>query len=107
MMGVAFLVTVLVIVFIMWLSVHFSKSARVKRERAQLLKRHEHLISAKVRLGRGQRFDCPACGSTSPCGRCRLRCYHGAQADRGTDSKDLRTEAAVGAVLSPVRYPVL
>lgn len=37
----------------------------------ELRRQHDRQVDRKVKLTRGQRFDCPACGSTSPCGRCQ------------------------------------
>lgn len=48
------------------------KKARLKRQRKELLTKHAHLIDAKVRLTKGQRFDCPRCGGTVQCRECRL-----------------------------------
>ncbi len=48
----------------------------------EMRRQHERKVDRKVILGRGKRFDCPACGSTEPCGRCRLWCYHEADKQR-------------------------
>jgi hypothetical protein len=69
-MVIAFPVTIVVIVIIFWLWVYFSATSRLKRKRRRMLRRNRNLIDAKVRLGKGKRFDCPACGSTVPCSNC-------------------------------------
>lgn len=39
----------------------------------ELRRQHERQVDRKVKLSRGKRFDCPACGSVEPCDRCLRR----------------------------------
>ena len=72
---------VLVLIIIIIACVQGKKASDTAKMTKELKRQHERQVDRKVKLTRGQRFDCPACGSTSPCRRCQLWCYHGAQAD--------------------------
>lgn len=48
------------------------KVSRTRQKRlAELRRQHERAVDSKVRLTRGKRFDCPACGSVESCSRCQ------------------------------------
>lgn len=76
---VAMVVLVLIVITIG--AIQGKKAGDTAKMTSELQRQHERQLDRKVKLTRGQRFDCPACGSTSPCSRCRLRCYHDAEAD--------------------------
>lgn len=64
-MVVVFIIVVLLVTGIPWLT---WKSRRAKRRLQE--KQLQLKVGHKARTTRGQRFDCPACESTVPCKFC-------------------------------------
>jgi hypothetical protein len=63
-------ISLVVLVLVILALIQKSRRTTVQKRTKELRRQFERGVDHKVRLTKGQRFDCPRCASTVPCKGC-------------------------------------